>query len=337
VNNSIFLVLLKSADTLGQLGPYGLGGVLVGEVLRLASWKNLFLPRLNGLTRRNPIFTTVGASILGTVSPLCTYGTIPIVLQLFKLGTPLSFLLTFLATSSLMNPQLFVMTWGGLGLKMAVVRTLAVLAFGVILGLVASRLDEEVIVNTALTANSRRETGLEEQAVTADEDSSEGVKQSDFVGREGDLAENTPFSSGECRVTTDKRPYLKELLRGYWGSLQFIGFYFLLGTLLGAMVEVFIPKEWMMLLFKPGKWWSITFAAFLGMPLYACGGGTIPLVRSLMQEGMTKGAALAFFLVGPATRITPLVSLTTIIRPLFLSLYVGLLVTYSIVVGFIYG
>lgn len=337
MNNSIFLVLLKSTDTLRQLGPYVLFGVLVGEVLRLASWKDLFLQRLKGLTRKNRVLAILSASVLGIVSPLCTYGTIPIVLQLFKLGVPLSLLLTFLATSSLMNPQLFVMTWGGLGLEMAVVRTLAVLAFGFILGLAAFRLDEKAIVNTALTGNSGRETGLEQEAVTADEDFSDDLEHSDSVRREGDLAENSRFPLGERRVTTDKRPYLKELARGYWGSLQFIGFYFLLGTLLGAMVEVLLPKEWMMLLFKPGKWWSITFAAFLGMPLYACGGGTIPLVRSLMQEGMSRGAALAFFLVGPATRITPLISLTTIIRPLFLSLYVGFLVIYSIVVGFIYG
>lgn len=49
-----------------------------------------------------------------------------------------------------MNPQLFVMTWGGLGLEMAVVRTLAVLAFGFILGLATSRLDPKQNVRPQL-------------------------------------------------------------------------------------------------------------------------------------------------------------------------------------------
>lgn len=90
-------------------------------------------------------------------------------------------------------------------------------------------------------------------------------------------------------------------------------------------------------MFRPGEWASAALAAVLGVPLYACGGGTIPLVRSLLRQGMSEGAALAFFISDPATRVTPLMALAAVLRPGFILAYVCALLAYSIVVGVLYG
>ncbi|NLG83188.1 MAG: hypothetical protein GX493_00970 [Firmicutes bacterium] len=45
----------------------------------------------------------MGAALLGMVSPFCTYGTVPVVLRLFRAGMEPAPLVTFLVTSSLMN------------------------------------------------------------------------------------------------------------------------------------------------------------------------------------------------------------------------------------------
>lgn len=47
-------------------------------------------------------------------------------------------------------------------------------------------------------------------------------------------------------------------------------------------------------------------AAALGIPLYTCGGGTIPLIAAWLGEGMSKGSATAFMIAGPATKLTNL-------------------------------
>ncbi len=47
-------------------------------------------------------------------------------------------------------------------------------------------------------------------------------------------------------------------------------------------------------------------AATIGVPLYACGGGTIPLLQQWLWEGMSMGNAAAFMITGPATKITNL-------------------------------
>jgi uncharacterized membrane protein YraQ (UPF0718 family) len=48
---------------------------------------------------------------------------------------------------------------------------------------------------------------------------------------------------------------------------------------------------------------------------------------------MSTGAALAFFIVGPATRIAPLVALSTIIRPSFIGIYILMLFAFAVLSG----
>ncbi len=45
----------------------------------------------------------------------------------------------------------------------------------------------------------------------------------------------------------------------------------------------------------------------IGVPLYICATGSIPLAMSFMQAGLSPGAAFVFLLVGPATNVTTVV------------------------------
>jgi len=216
-------------------------------------------------------------------------------LELLRAGVPIAPLATFLATSSLMNPQLFMVTWGGLGTKMAIARVGAVLVFGLILGSILFALPRRWSVRPIL-----------------------------------DKADSEPRRR---KRTFELRDYIKRC----WRTLEFVGFYVLLGILLGATVEVLVPGRWIFALFGTGGWWQILLASLLGVPLYACGGGTIPLVQALIDQGMASGAALAFLVAGPATRVAPLMALATILRPTFVTVYVVALVAYSVVIGVLYG
>lgn len=291
----MYTVLVKSGQTLLSLGPYVLFGVVVGEILKLTSWTRFIYRFIS----KSPLVSVILAAILGMVSPLCTYGTIPVVIQLFNSGIHIAPLATFLATSSLMNPQLFIMTWGGISPEMAMIRAGAVLLFGLMLGFILYQMPEDRVINPNLLKGRRNEP----------------------LDRTGQPPKFT----------------WRKFLRSNLDTLQYIGFYIIIGIIIGAIIEVYIPGEWLGFLFKTNHWASVLLAALLGVPLYACGGGTIPLIRTLIQEGMSKGAALAFFMVGAATRVTPLTALATIIRPLYILLYVALLILFSIVVGGIYN
>ncbi|MBU1049096.1 permease [Candidatus Bipolaricaulota bacterium] len=290
----LILVFALSGRIALRLFPFVVAGVLIGEALKHARWTGL----IERACRRHPISAICWAATLGILSPLCTYGTVPIVLQLARTGTPMFPLITFLSVSSLMNPQLFIITWRGIGPEMALARVLAVLAFGLILGATLWRLPSRWVVNPRalqMTQSTKK--------------------------REHRQEETHP---------------LKAFIGASWRSLQFVGFYMLLGILLGSIIEVFVPGEWILLLFNPTEWFALPLAAILSVPLYACGGGTIPLIRSLLLSGMGKGSALAFFLAGPATRFTPLLALATVLKGSFLVVYVATLILFSLLAGLVY-
>jgi uncharacterized membrane protein YraQ (UPF0718 family) len=288
---TLVLILRLAAATTWQLLPYVVIGVLAGEALRYTS----VAPLLERGCRKHPAVAVPLAAGLGIVSPLCTYGTVPIVLQLLRAGVPVAPLATFLSASSLMNPQLLIITWGGLGAKMALARLLAVFAFGLLFGAIVHVLP----VRLSVHAEVREE---HEQA---------------------------------CKP----RPLwsFTSFLKNSGKALEFVGFYVLVGIVLGAVIEVVVPGRWIMAVFGSGGWYQLLLAALLGVPLYACGGGVIPLVRGLMEQGMAGGAVLAFLIAGPATRIPPLMALATIARPFFVIAYVVLLIAYSVLAGLLYG
>ncbi len=288
-------IFSEAGRLLIELAPYVFIGVLIGELLKFTSWTRKIYKVCNYF----PTGSILLASLLGIVSPICTYGTIPIIIQLFRNKTPLPPLISFLAASSLMNPQLFILTWGGIGPGMALARLVTVLVFGVSLGIFLQKLPQKYV----LSAN---------------------------VGN---------VISGDCDLSYGSRKQFdrRKFFRGAWKNLQFVGFFIVTGILLGAIIKVLVPGRWILVLFNPDAWFAVPLAALLGVPLYACGGGTIPLISSLMMSGMAKGSALAFFIVGPATRITPLMALLSIVRPAFIGIYVISIVVFALIAGFAYN
>lgn len=88
-----------------------------------------------------------------------------------------------------------------------------------------------------------------------------------------------------------------------------VGFYFLIGVVAGAAIQVLLPRLGMLDWLAGRGWLSTPLLGWLGAPLYTCGGSAVPLARSLGQAGFSQGTLLAFLLVGPALRGTSLASL----------------------------
>lgn len=285
----VLAVLRAAAAITWQLLPYVVFGVIASEALRYTN----VAPLLERGCRKHPAVAIPAAAFLGMASPICTFATVPLVVQLMRTGVPVAPLATFLSTSSLMNPQLVVITWGGLGAKMALVRLAAVFVFGLLLGTLLQVLPVRLAAQPARPDEKKpKECG--------------------------------PFSVGS-------------FAKRCWRTLRFVGTYVVLGAVLGAVVDVLVPGQWVSAAFGTGGWYQTLLAALLGIPLYACGGGVIPLVSSMMGRGMAGGAALAFLIAGPAARIPPLMALAAVVRPLAVVAYVVLLVAYSALAGLVYG
>jgi uncharacterized membrane protein YraQ (UPF0718 family) len=105
---------------------------------------------------------------------------------------------------------------------------------------------------------------------------------------------------------TDPNPFVR-FLKNLWRNIKATGIYFLVGVILSALFQRYVPEDAMSALFgKDNKGFGVLMAATIGVPLYMCGGGTIPLLQQWLASGMTMGSAAAFMITGPATKITNL-------------------------------
>jgi len=74
-------------------------------------------------------------------------------------------------------------------------------------------------------------------------------------------------------------------------------------------------------------------AASIGVPLYICGGGTVPLLQFWMAGGMSMGSATAFMITGPATKITNLSALKIVLGAKGFALYI----LFSLAFAYVFG
>ena len=84
---------------------------------------------------------------------------------------------------------------------------------------------------------------------------------------------------------------LLRYLKNLWRNVKATGLYFLLGVLLSALFQRYVSTEAMTALFGGNEALGVLMAATIGVPLYACGGGTIPLLQQWLWDGMSVGSA----------------------------------------------
>ena len=88
-------------------------------------------------------------------------------------------------------------------------------------------------------------------------------------------------------------------------------------------------------IFGGNEAFGVLMAATIGVPLYACGGGTIPLLQQWLTDGMSMGSAAAFMLTGPSTKITNLGALKIVMGIKRFLLYLMFVLVFSFVTGMI--
>ena len=142
------------------------------------------------------------------------------------------------------------------------------------------------------------------------------------------------FRDFEERKSRDTHPNL--LIRygfNFYRNLKATGPYFFFGILLSALFQRYVPQEMMVNLFAGNRAWGILMAATVGVPLYACGGGTIPLLSGWLADGRSLGSASAFMITGPATKITNLGALKICLGWTNFIFYLIFIMLYAFVCG----
>ncbi len=281
----VITILLRSASIVFESWYFVVGGVLFATLLsRILSEQHW-----DGLPSF-PVWLQIPmATVVGMISPLHTTSVVPFVVSLSSRGQFLGPGLSFLAASSMMNPQLFLIALGLLGPKFALAQLSCVFVIAFALGFAAPFLEGRWRV---------RKESLQTM-----------VRSHDHEG---------------------PRTYLGQCLK----MLEYVGVYFLLGVILGVSLELLLPRSLLLRPMESFPWLAVPLAGWLGVPLYLCGGGAVPLAKSLTEVGVSRGAMLAFLVSGQATRSTALANVSCLLRKKALTAYVVVIVVAAVMLGY---
>jgi uncharacterized membrane protein YraQ (UPF0718 family) len=127
---------------------------------------------------------------------------------------------------------------------------------------------------------------------------------------------------------------LTRFLKNLWRNIKATGIYFLIGVILSTIFQRHIPAETMASLFGKGnRGFGLLMAATIGVPLYMCGGGTIPLLMAWLSDGMSMGSAAAFMITGPATKITNLGAVKMVLGVKHFIFYLAFAILFALASG----
>ena len=131
---------------------------------------------------------------------------------------------------------------------------------------------------------------------------------------------------------TDQNMFLR-LIKNIGRNIKATGPWFLVGVILSVLFQRYVPAEFISSLFGKNEGFGILMAATIGVPLYACGGGTIPLLMQWLYDGMSVGSAAAFMITGPATKITNLGAVKIVLGMKRFLLYLAFVMFFSLATG----
>lgn len=125
----LLLILRQSGLLLIDLLPWILAGCVAGALLRTVRR----LPFEKKLAASGPWAIPL-AAVSGAASPLCTLGSVPVISGLTAKGLPRAAGFAFLASSSMVTPQIVLLTAGILGIKTALLQAVGGILGGIVTG-----------------------------------------------------------------------------------------------------------------------------------------------------------------------------------------------------------
>lgn len=110
-------------------------------------------------------------------------------------------------------------------------------------------------------------------------------------------------SMPRAQTTSSWSAFGQRTLDGTLDAIDHTGPWIALGLLVAAVAGPLLQGD-VLALAPPGL--DVVVAAVVGVPLYVCASGSTPVAASLLAQGVSPGAMVAFLWTGPATNLTTL-------------------------------
>lgn len=244
-----------------------------------------------------PVFYS---TLIGTLLPVCCWGSLPIAVSFYKKGARLGPILAFLVATPATSISALLVAYSVLGIKFAVYIFFAVIIMGMTIGLIGNR-----IKHTPKTIP--------------------GKISCPHCGANPEHAHTHNKKFREKIVSALKYAYI-ELPKE-------IGLELIIGIILAAGVATFVPLGNLIKAYL-GGWIGYAFSVVFGILMYICSTATVPLVDSLIRQGMNPGAGMTLLLIGPVTSYGTILVLRKEYGIKVLAIFLSALILISLLLGF---
>jgi uncharacterized protein len=290
--------------------------------------------------RRNTKNSVLMSTAVAVATPFCSCGTTAVVLGMMASTVPWAPIVAFLVASPLTSPQELFYSAGIFGWPFAIAFFVSSILLGLAGGAIASVAEARGwLVNQARMAQPKpaislgimggpAPLGLPVVAKPAAE-----AAQCGCTPNRVELPVIAKPAADAVKPTITFRAFIQEI---YDISKRLLPLFFGF-TFVGYLLNGLIPAVWITSLFGTGHAYSIPLAATLGLPFYLNTEASLPLVRAMLESGMSQGAALAFLVTGAGTSLGAFGGMLTIARWRVIGIVVGTLWIGSILLGILYN
>ena len=251
------------------------------------------------------------AAAAGGLSPFCSCQVIPFIAALLVMGAPLSAVMAFWLASPLMDPAMFLLTAGVLGVDFAVAKTLAAVSIGLMGGFTVRAFAGGAIFADPLKADLAPRTCC-------------GKVKNPFAG--------TPawqfWREAERRGVFARTTGENLLFLGKWLSLAYV---------IEALMVNYVPAAAIAQVLGGAGLQPILVGAAVGAPAYLNGYAAVPLMGALLNQGMADGAAMAFVVAGGMTSVPAAIAVWALVKPRVFGAYLGFAFAGALLAGLAWG
>ncbi|PKO02791.1 MAG: hypothetical protein CVU43_05990 [Chloroflexi bacterium HGW-Chloroflexi-5] len=371
----IITVFLKALSQLGTSllhnWPYLLISIVVAVGLKVVMDPK---KAYEFLLKHNKV-GVLGAVAVAVTTPFCSCGTTAVLLGMMATTMPWAPIIAFMVASPLTSPQEFVYSAGLFGWPFAIAFFVSSIVLGLAGGLIGDFLDRKKWLKNQSRFEESAPKKISRKISAAAPPCGCTPQPSYIINRPVSVGNNTsccgpsvmvhapmpaPYTCGSTAAvaqttpspcgcgstTTDAEPKSLTLKEQFtWQAvskafmstapkllLMFVGFAFI-----GFFLNGLIQTAWITALFGSGNIYSVPLAAILGLPFYINTEGSLPLVRALIDGGMSQGAALAFMVTGSGTSIGAVMGALAIARWKVIVVVIATLWVGSIILGYGYN
>ncbi|PTQ67000.1 permease [Celeribacter persicus] len=301
---NLWPTLRFTAEALWNAAPFLLFAIIATAYVQASGAETLLSRAFEGREMQ----MIMVAALVGGISPFCSCQVIPFIAASLAVGVPLSAVMAFWLASPLMDPAMFFVTAGELGMDFAVAKTIAAIGIGLLGGF-----GVKLLGGTALFADPLKAFTKPSCCATS------GLRGTPLWA----------FWRESSRIDTFKSSFLK--------NLMFLGKWMLVAYVLESVMLSYLPADMIASVMGGDGMRPILIGALIGAPAYLNGFAAVPLMSGLISQGMAEGAAMSFMIAGGISCIPAAVAVWALVKPRVFVAYIGFALLGAVLAGTIWS